>query len=503
MKEVLKTLLGIAGSSLVAALYALALAWLGLSPRMDPGGWAFFAWWVVCATALAFAGGIPLMAAILRPVARVMRMVERGGTCGAGELEAALRRALNLPLLFGIAGLLVWLVPLSTLPVSAAIFSSAPDALTVFIAFVCTTGIGIVHTTFVIYIVDRASRRRFLPVLLRAGRIGRLEGIRPVTVGWKLVLLFVTTALFPIFSFTVMHAGGTASTRAALFLGLTSVVLGVAQSAIISSSIGRPLRSLEQEMARVRGGDLSIRVQVLTADELGQLSQGFNEMVAGLERAEFVKETFGSYVSQPVLDEILKGNVALGGERCVASVLFSDIRGFTAFSEKLSPEEVVRFLNRYMDEMVDALVTEGATIDKFVGDAIMATFGVPVPQEDHALRAVRGALAMVGRLESLNRERGASDEPEVRIGIGIHSGEVVAGNIGSSKKMEYTVIGDTVNTASRIESLNKRFGTCILVSSRTHELVRDEVDARRLDPVEVKGKSEPLVVYEVLGPTRA
>ncbi|MBW2262213.1 MAG: HAMP domain-containing protein [Deltaproteobacteria bacterium] len=499
MREILKTFLLLLGTCFVAVCYAMGLAWFGLSPRLEPEGWTFHAGWIVCVTIMALTLGIPSILLLLRPVGAAMQKAAVKGTFTEAELEAVLRRTMNLPLLLGVLVFLLWLVPLLTMPVAAALFENAPDPVSVFIAFTATTGIGVVHATFIVYLVERETRVRFLPVLVRAGLVRRLEGVRPVGVGWKLILLFVTTALFPIFLFLVMYAGGTATIGAALFLGISSIVLGVSQCAIIYASIARPLSSLEGEMARVREGNLQIRVPVLSSDELGQLSQGFNEMVEGLERAEFVRETFGSYVSKPVLEEILSGNVGLGGERCVATILFSDIRGFTAFSEKLPPEDVVRFLNKYMDEMVDALVGQGATIDKFVGDAIMATFGVPVHQDDHALRAVRGALAMLERLEAFNAERAAEGQPAVEIGIGIHTGVVVAGNIGSEKKMEYTVIGDSVNTASRIETLNKRFGTHLLISEDTHMLVAGHVEARALEPVEVKGKSEPLTVYEVTG----
>jgi adenylate cyclase len=149
------------------------------------------------------------------------------------------------------------------------------------------------------------------------------------------------------------------------------------------------------------------------------------------------------------------------------------------------------------------VVEEGGTVDKFIGDAVMASFGVPVAQSDAALRAVRAGLGMLERLAAWNVERARAGEPPIEIGIGVHSGDVVAGNIGSTKKMEYTVIGDTVNTSSRIEQLNKRLGTRLLVSAQTHTQVADAVEARALEPVMVAGKSRPVLVYEVTGLRRA
>jgi adenylate cyclase len=165
----------------------------------------------------------------------------------------------------------------------------------------------------------------------------------------------------------------------------------------------------------------------------------------------------------------------------------------------MPPAEVVAFLNSYLDAMVEVVVAEGGTVDKFIGDAVMATFGVPVARGDDALRAVRAAVGMLTRLEQWNVERAARGQARLEIGIGLHTGEVLAGNIGSTRKMEYTVIGDTVNTASRIEGLNKAFHTHLLISAETYAQVRAAVTARPLEPVEVKGKREKLLVYEVSG----
>jgi len=206
------------------------------------------------------------------------------------------------------------------------------------------------------------------------------------------------------------------------------------------------------------------------------------------------------YVTRQVAERILSDPSAaeLGGQRVDVSVLFSDIRGFTPMSEAMSPEAVVAILNEYFDRMVPVIMVEEGTLDKYVGDAIMAVWGAPMPQRDHARRAVRAGLGMLAALSELQagwRERGV---PAFEIGIGINSGEAVAGNIGSRKRAQYTVIGDSVNTAARLESLNKELGTRMIISDATYRLVEDMVEVRLLPPVMVKGKAEPLTVYEVL-----
>ncbi len=489
----------VAGSALIGAVYAFCLSLLGLAPRLDPESWSFFTTWIVIVTVVALTVGVLLFHRLVRPVESAMGAVGAGRNLESEEIASARRLALNLPALLAVMVVFLWVIPLLSLPVAATFAENAPDAMAQIIALVSTIGIAIIHATFVIYLVEGFSRKRIFPVLFPHGRVTRIQRTYPVSVGAKLVLLFVTTGMFPIFAFTVLVVAGTASVEAALFLGLASAILGSAQSLLISTSVARPVRTLHREMARVREGDLKSRAKVESCDRLGQMTEGFNEMVQGLEQAVFVKETFGRYVSRPVMDEILKGRVALGGERRVATVLFSDIRNFASLSEDIAPEYVVLFLNRYLDAMVDVLVSQGATIDKFIGDAIVAIFNVPVSQEDHALRAVKAGLEMLDRLGNINRERKKAGDPLLSIGIGIHTGEVLAGNIGSAKKMEYTVIGDTVNTASRIEQLNKRFDTRLLISSKTYGLVSTDVQARKIEPVEVKGRRRPVVVFEVTG----
>ncbi|MFN7134300.1 MAG: adenylate/guanylate cyclase domain-containing protein, partial [Myxococcales bacterium] len=313
----------------------------------------------------------------------------------------------------------------------------------------------------------------------------------------KLLILIGNTCLVPVLVLGSSAATGFLRPSAVLYAVVSFTLVGLLQGWSIVRSIDEPVRALARQMARVTAGDLSARAEVVSADEVGRLSAGFNAMVDGLRRAAFVRDTFGRYVDPAVVEQILAGNVALGGEVRTATVLFSDIRGFTALAEQRSAPEVVKLLNRYLDAMVEVLVAEGATIDKFIGDAVVATFGVPVSREDDARRAVRAALAMLERLEALNATRPAG-EPALEIGIGLHTGEVVAGNIGSARKMEYTVIGDTVNTAARIEQLTKHFGAALLISDETRAAAGELPGLRALPPVEVKGKRLPLQVFEVV-----
>jgi adenylate cyclase len=213
-----------------------------------------------------------------------------------------------------------------------------------------------------------------------------------------------------------------------------------------------------------------------------------------------VKRLFGRYVSPAIFHQLMTnpGVARIGGERRFMSVLFSDIRGFTSASEAGAPEAVVAQLNEYLGEMVEVLFRHQGTLDKFVGDQVMGLFGAPVGDAQHADHAVAAAIDMSATLDRLNARWAAAGKPAFEIGIGVHSGPMIAGNVGSEAIMSYTVIGDAVNLGSRIESLNKEFGTRILISDATKQALTTEVDTRRVGEAAVKGRREPVIVHEVL-----
>jgi adenylate cyclase len=181
------------------------------------------------------------------------------------------------------------------------------------------------------------------------------------------------------------------------------------------------------------------------------------------------------------------------------TILFTDIRSFTTISERMDPQQLVGLLNEYFTEMVSIVMQEDGVVDKYIGDAIMAVFGAPVSKPQDAVHAVRAAVRMRGALEELNVRLIARGIPALRTGIGIHTGEVVAGNIGSDKRMEYTVIGDPVNVASRLETSTKDLGVNVLISQDTFELTKDVIETRPVREIIVKGRGQPVMTYEVLG----
>jgi len=213
-----------------------------------------------------------------------------------------------------------------------------------------------------------------------------------------------------------------------------------------------------------------------------------------------IKNSFERYLAPALVRELIKNPqmLSLGGERKFLTVLFSDIRGFTSISEQLQPEALVLFLNEYMSTMSGIILHYSGFLDKFIGDAIMAVYCAPISRQDHALLACQTALDMRAALAKINLRFQEKNFPQIRIGIGINSGEMIVGNMGSRERMDYTVLGDNVNLASRLEGITKVYGVDVVISEFTYQLVREEFIARELDRVRVKGKTQPVKIYELM-----
>ncbi|UTC75563.1 HAMP domain-containing protein [Treponema sp. OMZ 792] len=291
------------------------------------------------------------------------------------------------------------------------------------------------------------------------------------------------------------------TTRRNIYLSIIVLSFSVVFVWFFSKSISRPVKSLALAADEIKQGNYEIDLKAKTKDELGLLTTSFVEMGKGLAERERLKDSFGRFINKEIAELAAKGKLALGGETKETTIFFSDIRSFTSISEKMDPAEVVEFLNEYMTLMVDCVNKTNGAVDKFIGDAIMAVWGAPTstgnPKED-ALNCLRAALKMRAALIFFNRGRGGDKKPIIRIGCGINSGAVVAGQIGSHERMEYTVIGDAVNTASRVEALNKPMGTDILITEHTYNLVKDHVVVEEMPSVTVKGKAKPLRVFALI-----
>ena len=269
----------------------------------------------------------------------------------------------------------------------------------------------------------------------------------------------------------------------ALLITLLMVLAGLGGAVGLAALLSRPIFRLVQATRAIAAGNFNVAVPVASRDELGVLTDSFNRMARSLREKEMIKRAFTRYVAREVVEEILKNpeQMALTGERREVTVLFCDVRGFTPLSERLSPEEVVLLLNDFYNLMIETTFKHDGTLDKFLGDAVMAVFGAPRSPIPTTPRApIRTALAMQEGIVGLNERRARDGKEPIAVGIGVSAGEAVAGTVGTEDRMEYTVIGDSVNLAARLES-NAKPGQ-ILISHRTYERVRDLVDARPAGP---------------------
>ncbi len=294
--------------------------------------------------------------------------------------------------------------------------------------------------------------------------------------------------------------------RFIMILTMLAVLLGVLVSYIITRGVVNPVRKLVQGMHGVRDGDLDISVQPTTKDEIAWLSEGFNDMVEGLRAKERITQTFGKYVDSRVVENMI-GNPLMtkpGGDRRDMTIFFSDMAGFTKLSERLTPENVLNMLNAYFTTMSKPIQNHEGVIDKFIGDAIMAYWGPPfTAPEVKATAACETALEQLMLLEGFKNEIGdvlglRRDLPDIRIRIGIATGPAVVGTVGSSHHHNYTVLGDTVNLAARLESGSESYGVPCLVDKATRDDALNKIVFREIDSLRVKGKLEPVRIYQPL-----
>ncbi|MGQ9705741.1 MAG: adenylate/guanylate cyclase domain-containing protein [bacterium] len=280
-----------------------------------------------------------------------------------------------------------------------------------------------------------------------------------------------------------------------IIIGVIFIIIGIIFSYLIAHNWNTPIKQMITAMENVSDGNLNIKINTKRADEIGYLQRTFNFMIEGLRDREFIKNTFKRYVTKQVAEEILKNKdkIKLEGEKKIVTVLFSDIRGFTAMSEEMTPQETLQLLNEYYGAIIDIIFKYEGALDKFLGDGIMVFWNAPIEQEDHAIRACKCAIEMQKALNLLNNKRRDEKKKEIYIGIGVNTGEAVAGNVGSIERMEYTVVGDTVNLTQRINDQTDRGQ--ILISESTFNSVMDRVVATPLPPQRIKGKKNLVKVW--------
>jgi len=422
----------------------------------------------------------------------------------------AQRRALLFP--WAIAGLSLvnWVIAGVIFGVVGPLLAGWPLTLhTAVRAIVGIAAVGGIVTAVIVFFSVENRWRRELPEFFPTGNVSAVPRVPRLPVRARLLAVFMLTSIGPLVLLGIVawrraamaaaepgNAGamlGEVLTLIGFFI-VAGLVAAVRLSLVVSDSVAAPLVGLTFAMARVERGDLDAHCPVVSNDEIGAATEGFNRMLDGLREREAIKETFGRYVTPEVRDEILAGRVSVEGEQREVTMLFADLRDFTPWVESTEPRQVVRDLNAYFAEMEAAIRAQDGLVLQFIGDEIEAVFGAPLPAPDHAVRALRAALDMRARLAAYNVGRARP----LRHGIGVHTGSVLAGAIGSRERLSYALVGDTVNLASRIQGLTKDVGTDILVSGTTARALDGAVALAPLPAVRVKGKSVEVEVFRAV-----
>jgi adenylate cyclase len=451
------------------------------------------------AGAVIFAGAFATLSRLGRPIQNWLGLIEAGTP--AAELPPGVARLVLIwPLivasLVAATGLLV-----------AIFFSILYNDPGNFVGI----AIGGAVTTTIVYFGTDLIWRQQVPTFFPEGNLSGVPAFR-LWVRRRLLLAFtliggLTPILLVILSQVRTRALLDAENPEAILDNLILVQLfilavglgaGVITAVLVARAIVGPLQVLQEAMVRVEKNELNTRIVVTTNDELGYLGERFNAMTDGLRQGEKLRKLFGLYVSPEVAQAAVETGAGLGGELAHCSVMFSDIRDFTTLSEQMPPGRLVELINRYMTAMVPVIVNYGGVVTRFGGDSILAVFGTPLnPMSDHADRAVKTAIGMRQALAVFNQEQTAARLPTIESGIGIASGPVIAGNVGGNERIEYTVMGDAVNLASRLEDKTKDTGFPILMSDETYQALNEvpEVGARPLTDVPIKGKRDRVTVY--------
>jgi adenylate cyclase len=287
--------------------------------------------------------------------------------------------------------------------------------------------------------------------------------------------------------------------RTLLFLIFAAgLALSIFGGFLLAARVTRPVARLAHGAGRIEAGNYVDPVDVDQEDELGSLAISFNNMMRGLAERDRVRDMLGKVVSPEIAEELLSKKIELGGEEREVSVLFTDVRDFTSVAERESPQGLVKLLNTYLTWLTGIVERHGGVVEQYVGDAVMALFGAPVGHEDDALRSVRAAMELCSALPEINAELGRLGGSSLAMGVGIHTDIVVAGNIGSPSRLNYKVVGDGVNLASRLEGLTKRYHVGAIVSESTRGACPG-IAFRELDTVRVKGRSSAVAIYEPIG----
>jgi len=438
------------------------------------------------------------------PIRRYLERQFSGKPVTVSDTAQVQRRLLNEPLvLIGISSA-IWLAAGIIYPL--AIWWAGLGASLVQEAFLRSLHGGLVTVTVAFFVFEFLMQRRLCPIIFPDGGLSRIPGTYRIRIRTRLFAVLLACNLIPMLLLTSSvwsvqsHAGNPELAAQVMHDSVTRIAIifaaiGVWVIYLVSSSLTRSTTSMLPVLQAVRSGRFDATVRVTSNDELGYAGDVINEMTAGLRERDFIKETFGKYVSREIRDEILAKRIPLDGELKEVTLLFADLRNFTPLVERTSPREVVKIINYYFEEMEKIITAKCGLVLQFIGDEIEAVFGAPIALPDHPDRALQAALAMQEHLDRVNRILAEQGHAPLTHGIGVHTGEVVAANIGSPHRLSYALVGDAVNVASRLQGLNKQFDTHIITSKTTLDLAAQSYPFEKLPATNLRGKSRNIMIF--------
>ena len=362
---------------------------------------------------------------------------------------------------------------------------------------------GMIAVSQSLFISEVCSLRLLHPVFFPNGGASSVEGGWSMTISRKGLVWAISVIVCPVVSLLMLIVAPRNVDWIVLFamsVSLVTISFGLASAWLMAQLVTEPVKQLRYAAERVGDGELDVNVKLSRADDFGPLIDEFNRMVVGLKERTRIQETFGRHVGEAAAREILQQQSGEIGDQKEVTVMFADLRNFTALSSEREPAEVVGLLNLFLTEMVDIVEHYDGMVNKFLGDGFMALFGAIDSDSNHATNAVMAGQKMIGSMQKINaglvsKTSRNGEAIELAIGVGIHTGPAIVGSIGSAKRLEYTAIGDTVNVASRIESLTKPLGFPLLFSRATKEQLDGEFECTELPAQQVKGKSQPVEIF--------
>ncbi len=459
---------------------------------------------IIAYNAIVFPLAIAVWLGVVYSLRNSCRRLIAGNAIATTVLDCARRRLVHLPWIGALISGVAWLLCIPVFLISLASVGQGLSTQLLWhlpISFVVSSFIAVTQSFF---LIELASQWALFRVLFHKVRPDHLSGIHPLSLRGRGLMWAVSAGICPIGSLLLMAFAPPSPTSDPvwfeLLVGSIFIAFGLCSAAMIARLVAEPVDQLRAAASAVALGDFTVRVPLQRADEFGALIGEFNRMVGELAEKERLRKTFGLHVGTKAAEQILARDPGLNGTEQIITVMFVDIRGFTARSGDTNPQRVVQVLNQFLGTMVHVVEEHhSGMINKFLGDGFMALFGAGTASDAHADEALHTARAMLARMEELNAAFLAQGEAPLIIGIGLNTGPAIVGSIGSPERLEFTAIGSTVNIASRIEALTKKVGVPVLLTESTRAALKTQIPLCELEPQAVKGVDELLRIWTLVG----